>query len=745
MREQPQTQTSLSETSAQLSVLYQKGSETLAFAAEELSRHLRAASPNLACTLRQLGDTEAPICESTSEIHSPAPCGNPVSAHQPDRLAAGVSSTASGSASSCQTPAIRLFCRPFSGCRDRRTDDVFSVSVKNGSGKICGENERSVLLGVYAFLRKIGFRFLLPDQTLIPALSGTEALSAELLVHAPLQHRGVCIEGADALENVLSFIDWLPKLGFNSFFLQFHKPYIFLARWYLHTGNPLSAPEALPDSFYEDCYARIDAALRKRALLCHAVGHGWTCDALGLPSVGWVKAASEPDPDTRRLLAKIDGKRTYVEGIPLNTNLCYAEPEARARFCDSVLRYAKAHPETDFLHIWLADYPNHVCECEACRRTTVSDQYLSLLNEIDRRMTEAGISTKLVFLLYQELLYPPKETQFLNPERFVLMFAPISRTFRRSYPAAFQTVPLPPFHRNRMRLPVTIEENLSYLRGWQTLFSGDSLDYDYPLGRAHYGDFGYQAISRVISDDLKRLKSLSLNGYLSCQELRVFFPNGLPNYVMGYTLLFPDTPFEALLSEYMTAAYGPCAEEISAYLARLSALSDCDYFNGIGPREDSNISARYQALSETLAEFAPRLSALCKEAEEALQAPRGEAASPEARLSGQAPADHTEQDTQASGTFEENSGCIRRNQKLRLFFLRLLCYHSDCITKLCRSLSALSGGDRETAVTEFDAFRRFIRAHEADWQPYLDVYRILEVSGHYTGFPEEDTAAPDAS
>ncbi|MFI2777730.1 hypothetical protein, partial [Escherichia coli] len=51
---------------------------------------------------------------------------------------------------------------------------------------------------------------------------------------ASFKHRGVCIEGADSFENVCDFIDWLPKIGMNSFFIQFENPYSFLKRWYEH-------------------------------------------------------------------------------------------------------------------------------------------------------------------------------------------------------------------------------------------------------------------------------------------------------------------------------------------------------------------------------------------------------------------------------------------------------------------------------------------------------------------------------
>lgn len=80
---------------------------------------------------------------------------------------------------------------------------------------------------MYAFLRRLGYRFLLPDETVMPHQLSLADLTCSYSHRASLRHRGVCIEGADSLENVLDFIDWLPKLGFNSFFLQFKEPYIF--------------------------------------------------------------------------------------------------------------------------------------------------------------------------------------------------------------------------------------------------------------------------------------------------------------------------------------------------------------------------------------------------------------------------------------------------------------------------------------------------------------------------------------
>ena len=94
---------------------------------------------------------------------------------------------------------------------------------------------------------------------------------------------------------------------------------------------------------------------------------------------------------------------------------------------------------------------------------------------------------------------------------------------------------------------------MAYLKAWQSVFSGDSFVYDYPLGRAHYGDFGYVHISRIISEDIKKIGSMGLNGYISCQELRCALPNALPNYVMGRTLFDTSISFEAVSYTHLSS------------------------------------------------------------------------------------------------------------------------------------------------------------------------------------------------
>ena len=130
----------------------------------------------------------------------------------------------------------------------KNSEDAYSIDVTPMGGTISGSNDRSVLLGVYQYLWLLGCRFPAPGRKheSFPSLYKKEQLSASCQKQAALRHRGVCIEGANSLENILDYIDWLPKLGCNSFFLQFQLPYTFMARWYHHEMNPLLKPPPLP-------------------------------------------------------------------------------------------------------------------------------------------------------------------------------------------------------------------------------------------------------------------------------------------------------------------------------------------------------------------------------------------------------------------------------------------------------------------------------------------------------------------
>ncbi|MFT0190582.1 DUF4838 domain-containing protein [Enterococcus gallinarum] len=582
----------------------------------------------------------------------------------------------------------------FSFVEDNTALDSIVISLTNGKGRITANSEVGLLIALYRLFKEVGVRYLRPgrDQEVLPVVDSEVFATMKIAIRetASFKHRGVCIEGADSFENVRNFIDWLPKIGMNSFFIQFENPYSFFKRWYEHEFNPYLEKEPFSNEIAEAMSDKIDHEIEIRGLQQHRVGHGWTGEVLGYSSkFGWESGLTLPE-EKKPLVAELNGKRELYDTAPILTSLDFANPEVGKKMVASIVAYAKERQDVDYLHVWLSDARNNICECPECQKDLPSDQYVRILNQLDEALIEAGLNTKICFLLYHELLFAPKKETIHNPERFTMMFAPITRTFEKSYADVDYENGIPepkPYIRNQIVLPNSLEENLSYLFSWQNQFKGDSFVYDYPLGRAHYGDLGYMKISRVISRDIKYLDKLHLQGYISCQELRAGFPHNFPNYVMGEMLWNKEADYEVVLTDYFSHMYGEDWQQVIEYLEQLSQYSSCDYFNAIGPRVAPELSLRYQTATH-LAQGS--LSLIEKNA-------------------------------------QEKTGIVK-TQWLQLG------YHREYTEKLSKALALLSEGHYQPAQSAWRDFLDFIRRNEENFQPNLDVYRIIEVAKNYAGF-----------
>ncbi|MDT2700598.1 DUF4838 domain-containing protein [Enterococcus gallinarum] len=582
----------------------------------------------------------------------------------------------------------------FSFVDDNTSLDEIVISLADGKGRITANSEVGLLIALYRLFKEVGVRYLRPgrDQEVLPMLDfeAFSTMKIDIRETASFKHRGVCIEGADSFENIRNFIDWLPKIGMNSFFIQFENPYSFFKRWYEHEFNPYLEKEPFSNEIAEAMSDKIDHEIEIRGLQHHRVGHGWTGEVLGYSSkFGWESGLTLPE-EKKPLVAELNGKRELYDTAPILTSLDFANPEVGKKMVASIVKYAKERQDVDYLHVWLSDARNNICECTECQKNLPSDQYVRILNQLDEALTEAGLNTKICFLLYHELLFAPKKETIHNPERFTMMFAPITRTFEKSYADVDYENGIPepkPYVRNQIVLPNSLEENLSYLFSWQNQFKGDSFVYDYPLGRAHYGDLGYMKISRIISRDIKYLDKLHLHGYISCQELRAGFPHNFPNYIMGEMLWNKETDYEVVLADYFRHMYGEDWEQVTEYLEQLSQYSSCDHFNAIGPRVAPDLKLRYQT-AIYLAQGSLTL---------------------------------IEKNTQ------EKTGVVKA-QWLQLG------YHREYTEKLGKSLALLSEGRYQPAQLAWRDFLDFIRRNEENFQPNLDVYRVIEVAKNYAGF-----------
>lgn len=457
---------------------------------------------------------------------------------------------------------------------NKELDDAIFIEVKSFSGIITGTNARSVLIAVYRFLKEKGFKFIRPGKygEIIPDAFNEE--DVHICEKASYRHRGVCIEGTVFQEQLADIIDWLPKAAMNEYFVQFRLPTTFLNGWY-GGENPYRTQQKLTAEEVQSIMNDAESEIAKRNIIYHAVGHGWTNETIGIPGDKTDPIDYELSEEEKTILAMIDGKRELYNNAPLLTNLCYSNKDVRDKMCDNIVKYCIEHPNVDYLHFWLADANNNHCECENCRNTRPSDFYVKMLNDIDKKFTKNGISTKIVFLLYYDLMWKPLVEKFKNSERFTMMFAPISRSYKYSYDVNMGGE-MKPFTRNKLVFAKELGESLEYLRDWQTFFNGDSFVFEYHFIWDHYWDFPQYNHAKVIHGDCAELEKIGLNGLISCQVQRVFTPTALGMNVLAENLWDKEKPFEIIEKSVLEAEFGDKWECVRNYLCKLSENSYAD-------------------------------------------------------------------------------------------------------------------------------------------------------------------------
>ena len=501
--------------------------------------------------------------------------------------------------------------------------DTVRIAVKDGVGEIGATNEGALLIAVYRFLYELGCRWTHPGlggEHIPTRALDLASVNVSVSETPSRRHRGICIEGACSEEDVKDMIEFLPRVGMNSYFIQFFRPTVFFARWYEHWHNDalLGKEEVTPERI-DAIHERVVAEIRRRGLRHHAVGHGWTCVPFGVSGDGWHKLDCDKLPkEYLDITAELNGVRRPWYDVPLNTNLCYSRPEVRTRMARSVADYCAEHPSVSVLHLWLADGTNNNCECEGCRDTRPSDYYVMLLNEVDAELTARGIDTKVVFLAYVDLLWAPEREVIKNPDRFLIMFAPISRTYSSTYRegvAELDRIEKRPFVRNKLIFPKGVGENVAYFRDWRRAFSGSGFVFDYHLMWDHGRDAGYMDISRTLFTDMKDLDLLGLDGMISCQLSRSAFPTALPIYGMARALWDKNADFDAVADEYFAAEFGEKAAAVRAYLEEVTRLCDPVYVRGEKPAISEEARKNYASLPALVEEFLARNPEITEESE----------------------------------------------------------------------------------------------------------------------------------
>ena len=460
-----------------------------------------------------------------------------------------------------------------SGIGNTELDDAIYIKTDADGGIVAGCNPRSVLIAVYELLRRNGCRWLFPgvDGEYIPS---RELEPVEYTHIASSRYRGSCIEGSVGQQILLDYIDFLPKLGMNTYMFQFRNPFEFYDRYYDHARNESNFASEVISKENALAWTRMaECEMDRRGLLLHSVGHGWTVDPFGIDSSdAWNEMDEALVPDeARQYLAMIDGKRMLRGGRPLNTQFCMSNRTARKMVADYITDYAASHSNVDYLHVWLGDSTNNHCECPECVKMSPTDWYVRLLNDIDESLSQAKLATRVVFIAYTDTMWAPVVERIKNPDRFTLMIAPISRDYSRTLEGADENAAITPYVRNKAVYAKGLEEFMLHFAEWKKVWGGRSFVYEYHFYNQHNYDLSGMQIARRIYDDIVVYRENGFDGIVQCGTPRSFHPNGLAFYTYARFLFDGELSFDEILDDYYAHAYGEAAGEIKEYLAELGA------------------------------------------------------------------------------------------------------------------------------------------------------------------------------
>ncbi len=128
---------------------------------------------------------------------------------------------------------------------------------------------------------------------------------------------------------------------------------------------------------------------------------------------------------------------THPEYFPMDAlgrrfpgNVCASNPDALKVMSENARRYVE-ETHADVLHLWGEDaLEGRWCACDSCRRVSVQDQYLRVVNAVAEALEKPFPDLQVTYIAYHDTLSSPL-TGIPRPN-VALLFAPRSRCYRHS-------------------------------------------------------------------------------------------------------------------------------------------------------------------------------------------------------------------------------------------------------------------------------------------------------------------------
>lgn len=409
-------------------------------------------------------------------------------------------------------------------------NDEYVIAVEKEALRFKGNNERSVLFAVYAFLQeRLGISWSLDGHEVIPHASDVTLEVGERRRAARFKTRGFFMENKG---RHVAIMDWMTKNGMNT-------AYVGLKDWSKNKNDVV--PE-----------------VRKRGLTLAVGGHSYFhfLDP---------KTYFEDHPDWYGHLKAKGGRDTR--------QLCLSSEEGLAAFNRNVLEFLKKNPYVAGLAIWPVDNKFN-CECERCENESFIDLYARMMGGLKSFLRKNGLDINVEQLAYNAAL----SREMLKPTNTVAenlgcdtMLAYWGRNYQ--YPLAESPVETDVEARRIIEEWAVIQKRAGY--------SFSILEY--------YPDFWmltsiYPPLTNVVARDMDYYHSLGVDGIqpliVPC-EYGPFQGKNVPwvSWMELNAAVFARCGWEAelnvdeFLGEYCLSRYGEEAGTlVRRYFAKLEAL-----------------------------------------------------------------------------------------------------------------------------------------------------------------------------
>ncbi|MBO5724024.1 MAG: DUF4838 domain-containing protein, partial [Lentisphaeria bacterium] len=424
--------------------------------------------------------------------------------------------------------------------------DSFTLKSFDGKLRISGSNGRSVLYGVYKYLKCFGFDFLYPGEEgeILPENPAFTVDGFDLSEKADRLFRGLSLRpsypkdnpekfGA-SIEEAKALISFMAKNQYNIYFMEGYDEVRPGDRYSVIDGNhPIQHVEfRLTDRTWEERamvartqYEAVKEA-RRHGLLIERGGHGWN---YGVPEHYAVNHHISVEEAREILRAKGKINPTAIVATSTWFQICLGKEEVREIYADHIISYLMEHRgEMDIASIWMGDGFDNKCQCDECLKVPFSDLYLDIFRRVALKAKKVLPELILECLIYFESLEPPTRNWLEGLDNVILNLAVWDQCFFHHLDDPECRLPdwVPDYRHNRThdmdhgKRIINVDQYIPY-EGWRKVVGNDIKCFVYNditfmrySSRRHFMSYDVRPLLEYSLDDYERFH---INGMIDCQ------------------------------------------------------------------------------------------------------------------------------------------------------------------------------------------------------------------------------------